>query len=435
MTSLDLVNKNIVVLGMGLTGLSCVRFLLAKKAKVVAMDSRNKLTVDLDVPVFLGEFDPAILCEADLIVASPGINLNSSAIYQAIDHGVKVIGDIELFAHFNTVPVIAITGSNGKSTVTHLVVEMCQAAGKKALMGGNIGVPVLELLDQEADIIVLELSSFQLDTTYSLAPFAATVLNVSEDHLDRHGSLFNYQQAKLKIFDNAQFSVFNRDDKFAQTSHVHADTTFGLSFNDIGWSWDKTNECILYLGFPFLNSADCLLVGEHNMLNIQAAAALCLLAGIDKGSIKQGATTFAGLEHRCQTVSIQQNIRWINDSKATNVGATLAAIKGLHKNCQGKLVLIAGGEGKGADFSPLQTCLQQDVSVLITLGKDGDKIAALKENSMAVASIEDAVTVASQLVEAGDIVLLSPACASLDMFANYQERGNCFVHAVQRIVT
>jgi UDP-N-acetylmuramoylalanine--D-glutamate ligase len=430
---LTLANKNIVVVGMGLTGLSCVRFLLAKGAKVIAMDNRNELTLSLDIPLVLGELNSEKLSQADLIVVSPGVDLNNTAIQYAIESGVRVIGDIELFAQFNTCPVIAITGSNGKSTVTHLVVGMCKAAGKKVLMGGNIGVPALDLLEQTADVIVLELSSFQLETTYSLMPLVATVLNITEDHLDRHGDLSSYQQIKLSVYHHCQFMVCNRDDVLSYPVNSNVTISYGLSQSNSGFSWDNNNSCILLDGKIFLNSKRCLLVGAHNMLNIQAAAAMAKVFGIDDHSIRQGAQNFGGLPHRCQTVSMFNNVRWINDSKATNVGATLAAINGLVSNLDGKLILIAGGEGKGAEFSAMKECLTQFVGLLITLGKDGDKIAVLHSNNVKVQSIQEAVLVAAKHSQAGDIVLLSPACASLDMFVSYQQRGDCFAQAVQEL--
>lgn len=433
MKKFTLANKHIVVVGMGLTGLSCVRFLLTKGAKVIAMDSRSELTLILDVPLFLGVFDTCKLTVADLIVLSPGVDVNTPAIQQAIEAGVHVIGDVELFAQFNRCPVIAITGSNGKSTVTHLVTDMCKAAGKKVLMGGNIGVPVLDLLDQTADVIVLELSSFQLETTYSLMPRVATVLNITEDHLDRHGDLATYQQIKLSIYQNSQFMVCNRDDILSYPINANPAMTYGLSKSNTDFSWDTNQASILLDGNIFLDSKHCLLVGAHNMLNIQAAAALAKVFGIDDASIRQGAQQFGGLPHRCETVAMLNDVRWINDSKATNVGATLAAINGLVSNIKGKLILIAGGEGKGADFSVMAECLTQSVGLLITLGKDGDKIACLHPDNIKVQTIQEAVLVAAKHSQAGDVVLLSPACASLDMFVSYQQRGDCFAHAVKAL--
>jgi UDP-N-acetylmuramoylalanine--D-glutamate ligase len=433
MTGFSLVDKNIVVVGMGLTGLSCVQFLLAQGAKVTAMDSRNELSIAVDVPLYLGAFDAAKLCKADLVIVSPGVSLQSPAILQAMAAGISVIGDIELFARFNCLPVIAITGSNGKSTVTHLVVEMCKAAGMRVLMGGNIGVPALDLLNKDADIVVLELSSFQLETTQSLKPLAATILNFCDDHLDRHGDMQNYQRIKHRIYHNAKFAVASRDEEATQPLNQKMDISFGLTASEQGFSWDKSTASILFQGELFLSSKACLLVGAHNMLNIQAAAALAMLAGVSLAAIKQGAKSFGGLAHRCQTVSISNNVRWINDSKATNVGATQAAIQGIVESCQGRLVLIAGGEGKGADFSPLADLLEHSVDLLITLGKDGDKIAALKQDAVKVKSLEQAVKVAADYAQPQDTVMLSPACASLDMFNNYQHRGECFIKAVQEL--
>jgi UDP-N-acetylmuramoylalanine--D-glutamate ligase len=430
-----LTNKKIVVIGMGLTGLSCVRFLLVKGAKVIAMDSRSELTLSLAIPLFLGDFNVSKLIQADLIVLSPGVDLYTPAVQLAMESGVHVIGDIELFAQFNTCPVIAITGSNGKSTVTHLVADMCKAAGKKVLVGGNVGVPVLDLLAQPADVIVLELSSFQLETTYTLNPLVSTVLNVTEDHLDRHGNFQTYQKIKLSVYQNCQYLVCNRDDVLSYPANAKPAISYGLSHSSEGFSCDNNHGSILLNGKTFLDSKDCLLVGAHNMLNIQAAAALTKIFGIDDHSIRQGAQQFGGLPHRCQTLSMFNGVRWINDSKATNVGATLAAINGLVANTQCKLILIAGGEGKGADFSVMAECLMQSVSLLITLGKDGDIIARLHPNSVKVQTIEEAVLVAAKHSEAGDTVLLSPACASLDMFVSYQQRGECFAQAVKALAT
>ena len=433
MLPFKLLDKNVVVVGLGLTGLSCVRFLTSKGANVSAMDSRVDLSVSINVPLYLGKFDPLILSRAHLIVLSPGIDLANQDIQRAINAGVRVIGDIELFACFNDKSLIAITGSNGKSTVCSIVAEMFQAAGKKVLLGGNIGIPALDLLGQEADMIVLELSSFQLETISSLKPLVASLLNLSDDHLDRHGDADTYGKIKQKIYQSAGYTVCNRDEVATYPQNDRADMMFGLDVCEQGFSWNEQDNSILLNGQCFVKSKDCLLVGAHNMLNIQAAAAVSLLAGLSLEAIKQGAMAFGGLAHRCQIVSMYNNVRWVNDSKATNVGATLAAIHGLRGTCQGKLILIAGGEGKGADFSPLRETLNTSVDILITLGKDGDKIAQLKAGSLTVASLEQAVQEAAKSASAHDTVLLSPACASLDMFVNYQQRGDCFRKAVQEL--
>jgi UDP-N-acetylmuramoylalanine--D-glutamate ligase len=433
MSQLNLLNKDVVVVGLGLTGLSCLRFLTSKGANVTGMDSRSTLEIDLDVDIYLGEFDPIKLCKAQLIVVSPGVSMAHPAIQTALDKGIKVIGDIELFACFNDKPVIAVTGSNGKSTVVTLIAEMFKAGGKTPLLGGNIGVPALELLEQHGDVVVLELSSFQLESTHSLRPLVACMLNLSDDHLDRHGDMQNYRNVKLRVYQQASFIVCNRDDANTYPQKGTVNMSFGLAQSESGFSWDIENNSIILNGEIFLHANDCLLIGAHNVLNIQAAAAMAFLAGLPVTPIKQGAMTFGGLPHRCQTVSLYKNIRWINDSKATNVGATIAAIQGLHGNGQGKLILIAGGDGKGADFSPLSQAMNSVVDVLITLGKDGKQIAKLKSGSITVSSLEQAVQQAERLAKANDVVLLSPACASLDMFDNYQQRGECFIHAVKAL--
>jgi UDP-N-acetylmuramoylalanine--D-glutamate ligase len=429
----ELKDKNVVVLGLGLTGQSCVRFLLAHQACVTAMDSRADLQLNLPISPVLGDFDPAILCAAEMILLSPGIPLSTPAIQAAIAAGVEIIGDIELFARFNRSKLLVITGSNGKSTVTTLLTEMLKQAGKKVAMGGNIGIAALDLLALDAEFTVLELSSFQLETTSSLHPLAATVLNVTDDHLDRYADFAAYQQAKLRIYQGAQYLICNRDDQLTWPEGRKADYLFGLSDSTSGFSWDSHSATVLLNGKVFVKAADCLLVGAHNMQNIQAAAALALCAGIDKHSIIAAARSFGGLPHRCQTVSQYKGVRWINDSKATNVGATVAAIQGLSQSQSGRLLLIAGGEGKGADFTPLTPWLASQVDVLFTLGKDGDKIACLKAGAIKVSTLKEAVQMAAQLSHRGDTVLLSPACASLDMFSNYQHRGQCFVDAIEEL--
>lgn len=431
--SVELANKNVVVVGLGLTGQSCVRFLLKQGAKVTAMDTRQTLQHEFTVPVQLGAYDKDTLVSADLILLSPGVNPAEPAIQAALKANVEIIGDVELFARFNSVPVIAITGSNGKSTVTTLVHEMLVAAGKTSLMGGNIGLPVLDLLGVQADVIVLELSSFQLETLSSLQPQVATILNVTEDHIDRHLTLARYQQAKQRIYRGARHIIINRDDSLTHSQTQQAQNSFGLAESKQGFSWDNASQAIMCDGTMYLAQSDCVLSGSHNMLNIQAAAACVKVFGIDDKYIIDTAKVFSGLAHRFETISQYKNVRWINDSKATNVGATNAAIESVAGQKKGKLVLIAGGDGKNADFTPLASVLKQYVDLLITFGKDGGKIASLVEDAFEVDSLQDAVICADKHVKSGDVVLLSPACASLDMFSNYQQRGECFVQAVKEL--
>ena len=426
-------NKRIAVVGLGLTGLSCVRFLIKQGADVIALDTREHLNVECPVPVFLGKIEPQYLLDADMVLLSPGVDPKTPAVSKAIDAGVEVIGDIELFARFNHRPVVAITGSNGKSTVTSLVAAMLKEQGINAKMGGNIGTPVLELLEQEADVFVLELSSFQLETVSSLQPIAATILNLCDDHLDRHGTMQAYQKAKQRIYFHAGTAIYNRDDAWTKPETDIASVTFGQGNSEAGFGWDAQRNQITDGGEAFLSADECSLSGTHNLLNIQAAAGCARVAGASDEAIKKAARMFSGLPHRFETVGFENHVRWINDSKATNVGATIAAIVGLAPSVKGKVILIAGGDGKGADFVPLKAVFEAHVAVVITLGKDGDQIAALSQNAIRVTDLKEAVESAAKIAGQGDVVLLSPACASLDMFKNYQQRGDCFAKAVKEL--
>lgn len=433
MSLLNVKNQHVVVVGLGLTGRSCVRFLQQQGALVSVMDNNPEVSIPDGVEGIVGRLDADILCNAHMVVLSPGVNPNTQEIQQAIQHKVEVIGDVELFARVNKLPIIAITGSNGKSTVTSLIADMLNRAGKKALMGGNIGTPVLDLVDADVDYLVLELSSFQLEMLSSLKPVCATVLNISEDHLDRHLTLTSYVAAKRRIYLSAQHKVANRDDKLTWPEDFNEQGSFGLSRTDNGWQYDHDTDSILYRGDRFIEQPNCGIKGLHNMLNIQAALACVDHLQLEHGALKSAISEFSGLAHRFEYVGRAKNATWINDSKATNVGATIAAIDSLNGTKIGKLVLIAGGEGKGADFTELQPLLLSAVDLLITLGKDGRQIAALKPGSVEVRDLKEAVELAYGLVQEGDTVLLSPACASIDMFDNYQHRGDAFKQALLEV--
>ncbi|TRY32175.1 UDP-N-acetylmuramoyl-L-alanine--D-glutamate ligase [Aliiglaciecola sp. M165] len=435
MHSLDVKNQHVVVVGLGLTGRSCVRFLQQQGAIVSVMDSNPNASIPANTRGIVGRLDAEVLSRANMIVLSPGVNPNVNEIQQAKKCGVDVIGDVELFARVNTIPVIAITGSNGKSTVTSLVTDMLNSAGKNAVMGGNIGTPVLDLVDIEADFLVLELSSFQLETLSSLAPVCATILNISEDHLDRHLKLDAYVQAKSRIYLNAKHKIANRDDKLTWPEVFDEEQSFGLSTTQKGWQYDLNMDAILHRGERFIEQHACGIKGLHNMLNIQAALACVEHLQLDTAALRDAIHAFKGLAHRFEFVGQPKNVTWINDSKATNVGATIAAIESLVDKKSGKLVLIAGGDGKNADFSELQPLLLSAVDLLITLGKDGRQIAALKPGSVEVSDLKEAVKLAYSLAQSGDTVLLSPACASIDMFDNYQQRGDTFKQALLEIAS
>ncbi|MFT5235217.1 MAG: UDP-N-acetylmuramoylalanine--D-glutamate ligase [Shewanella sp.] len=422
-----------VVLGLGATGLSVVRYLCEQGITPLVMDSRHQPPgVDElnrlypDVELFTGGFDCRYLVQASQIIISPGIAVDTPEIRAAIDMGIEVIGDVELFAkeiQDKDPCVIGITGSNGKSTVTCLVGEMAKAAGLNYAVGGNIGIPALDLLNEPKDLYILELSSFQLETTHSLNCISATCLNISEDHMDRYTDLEAYRQVKLSLYSQTKHALFNRDDEQTKPNDPMNQNSFGLSIPSDD-EWGIREGKIVHGATEIMSLQDVALVGSHNHLNLLAAMALAYRAGIKKESMIQVAMTFTGLAHRCELVAVHDGVSYINDSKATNVGATVAALEGFSDHLGG-IILIAGGDGKGADFQPLIPVIQ-GLSHLITLGKDGDKIAALYEGAIRVESMSEAVKKASELAEVGDIVLMSPACASLDMYNNFMARGEDF---------
>ncbi|QIR15844.1 UDP-N-acetylmuramoyl-L-alanine--D-glutamate ligase [Shewanella aestuarii] len=429
-----------IVLGLGATGLSVVRYLVSKGITPLVMDSRRHPPGEdvlakefADVELIAGGFDCRYLVQASQIIISPGIAVDTPEVQAARDMGIEVIGDIELFAReiADRKPcVIGITGSNGKSTVTTLVYEIMFASGLNVVMGGNIGIPALDLLALNADYYVLELSSFQLETTYSLNCIAATCLNISEDHMDRYCSIASYREAKLKLYPQSRFVMYNRDDPLTFPFEPMNQNTFGLGMPEED-DWGISDGKIFHGDSEIMNLNDVSLIGSHNHANVLAAMALVDACGVDKEYMIQVASIFKGLSHRCELVAVVDGVTYINDSKATNVGATVAALDGLNTHL-GEIFLIAGGDGKGADFSPLSPALEH-VAKVITLGKDGDKIARLKDDSIQVATMKEAVDTAAQLAFSGDIVLLSPACASLDMYKSFMARGDDFKQCVEQL--
>lgn len=444
-------NKRILVLGLGETGLSALRWLFAQGAEVAVADTReNPPNVDAvkveypEVKVYLGELDAKVLSVMDMLVVSPGVALSQPAIQAAIEAGVSVVGDVELFAQYRPISakVIAITGANGKTTVTTLVGEMCKAAGLKTIIAGNIGLPVLDALDMETpDVYVLELSSFQLETTNSLVVDVATMLNLTEDHMDRYNDLAMYAAAKAHIFYQAKHQVLNRDDAWSMIMQRPSLTvsTFGLDFDTEAFGIQEVeNEIWLCDGEQHLiNAADLRIKGAHNAANALAAIALCRAIGLEYAPLLNALYNFKGLPHRVQWVAEIDNVDYYDDSKGTNVGATCAALSGLPQ----KVVLIAGGDGKGQDFTPLQSTVSQNARAVVLIGRD----AALIEQVLLVTEVpmyhaqdmHEAVVIARRVAQAGDAVLLSPACASFDMYNNYVHRAEVFISAVkqQEVVT
>ena len=431
-----------LVVGLGQSGLSCVRFLVAQGVPVAVTDSRQEppglaqLHHDYpNVPVFVGGFDRDAFAAASRLVVSPGVSLVEPLIQQAIARGAKISGDVALFAEYAAAPIVAITGSNGKSTVTTLLTEMIKAAGRKVLMGGNIGIPALDLLVQPIpELYVLELSSFQLETATQLNAAVATVLNISEDHMDRYDDLAHYSEAKRAVFNGAGMQVLNRDD--ARVLNM-ADSTlkqhwFSLSVPAEGEYGLRVSDGVSWLAFGderLIETADICMAGRHNYANALAALAMCDALGLARSAMLDTLRNFGGLSHRCQYVARQSGVAWYNDSKATNVGATLAAVNGFDE----KLILLAGGQGKGADFAPLADAADK-LAAVIYFGEDGEQIAKVMSDKVAcyrADSLSSAVEQAAAIARSGESVLLSPACASFDMFKGFEDRGEQFIELVR----
>lgn len=442
-------NKKVVILGIGITGLSCARFLHRHHIVFSVNDSRAMPISPgdfkhqfADNQLVLGHWDKALIADADVLIVSPGIDLTAENIESAVPRHCDIIGDIELFCRLSTTPIIAVTGSNGKSTVVSMLYHVGNELGYKVQLGGNIGLPVLDQIEHAADFMVLELSSFQLETVRSMSALSASVLNVSDDHLDRHKTIENYAAIKQGIYHKAQTIVYNRDDVATKPSKQLIDSTY-LSFGSdrpaaeqFGIDTINGESQLMFEDTLLAPLKNMPLQGIHNALNYLSVLALGKGAGWNIEAMVSSLLTFKGLAHRCEVIESQDDICWVNDSKATNVGATIAAIDGLAPTLGDKrLILIAGGDGKGADFTPLAKALTEQVEYLITLGKDGRAIGLLRLESQRaktqhVASLADAVKLAREHAKPGDMVLLSPACASLDMFANYVERGVVFIKSV-----
>lgn len=447
--TIALKDKQVLVLGLGDTGLSALRWLSRQGARLSVADTRDNppgveaLKAELPaVKLYTGAFTAAIFEGVDLVVASPGVPLSEPEVQAAMARGVTVVGDVELFAQYrpSSAKVIAITGANGKTTVTTLVGEMCKTAGLKTIVAGNIGLPVLDALAMETpDVYVLELSSFQLETTSSLVVDAATMLNLSEDHMDRYAGMQEYAIAKARIFYNAKLQVLNRDDAWSMlmARAKLPQVTFGLDEGEDEHSYGLRNvdgELWLSCGtHDLMNMRDLKITGLHNAANALAAIALCRGIGMDYVPIIQTLYNFKGLPHRVEWVANIDDVDYFDDSKGTNVGATCAALSGLSQ----KVVLIAGGDGKGQDFSPLKQPVADNARAVVLIGRDAPLIEnELLETGVALyhaADLPEAVNIAKKLAQPGDAVLLSPACASFDMFKNYVHRAEVFVAAVKRL--
>ena len=462
-------DKNVLVLGLGETGLSMLRWLSAQGARLRVADSRSEPPGLAEAgqhvaagQIFCGAFSDALLDGIDLIAISPGVPLHNPVVASAVARGISVVGDIELFAQhieFESALsptlspagrggererrplILAITGSNGKSTVTRMVEHLCRAAGKDAVVAGNISPAVLDVVMErganQPEIWVLELSSFQLETTFSLNADAATVLNVSEDHLDRYAGMDEYAAAKARIFQGNKVQVLNRDDARCMERVIPGREviTFGLDAprNEQDWGVERDGGDIWLLqgSKRLLRAGELQVAGLHNVANALAALALCRAIDLPLPLLLDALRSFKGLPHRVERVAEIDGVTWYDDSKGTNVGATVAALQGLGR----KAVLIAGGEGKGQDFAPLNPAVAQHARAVVLIGRDAPLIEAALHGCgvplVNVRGMNDAVQQAVRLAQRGDAVLLSPACASFDMFRNYAHRAEVFVAAVR----
>jgi len=433
----------VLVVGLGATGASCARYLARLGQAVRVVDSRAEppglarlgpLRDTLELR--LGSFDPAVLDGVAEVVVSPGVSLEEPLLVEARRRGLALLGDIEIFSRAAPAPIAAVTGSNGKSTVTTLLAELAAAGGLAVRAGGNLGTPALDLLEGEVpDVYVLELSSFQLEVTESLRPQAACVLNITPDHMDRHGSLERYAAAKARILSAAATVVLNRDDRLvmAMWDGRTPCIRFGLDVpgeGDYGLVETADGPALARGATVLIPATRLRLRGRHNLANALAALAMAEALGLEPAALLDALARFPGLPHRAEWVAERRGVAFINDSKATNVGAAVAAIAGM----EGVVILVAGGDGKGADFGPLAAAARDKVRAAVLLGRDAPRLARVLADVctvVRVGGIEEAVAEAARIARPGETVLLSPACASTDMYSDYTERGRRFAAAAR----
>ncbi len=442
-----------VIVGLGETGLSVAKHLAARKQSFKVIDSREHppaletlKQLMPEIAIEVGELNQKTIIEASELVVSPGLSIKTPEIAAAAEQGIPITGDIDIFSKSVSKPIIAVTGSNGKSTVVAILAGILSKAGMNFGLGGNLDganfKPALDLLEEEEkDFYILELSSFQLETTEKLGAEVAVILNLSADHMDRYESLDEYHKAKLKIFNGCKNLVINRDDVYS-----YPVTELNVPIWDFGFSRPGVNGLGLleedgdqYLAFQFekiISVNELNIFGQHNISNVLAAVGLALAIGIDLNIIRAAIKKFKGLPHRCEWVASVSGIDFYNDSKGTNVGATMAAVEGLGQHIDGHIILIAGGVGKGAEFRSLVPVINRWGKEVILIGQDAVEMASNFDkdiNTYFATDMEDAVTTAFEHGAAGDAVLLSPACASFDMFDNFQHRGHSFIKSVEKL--
>lgn len=437
--NLDKSTSKVLVVGLGVTGVSIAHYLVALEFNFVIVDNReNPPGIDQvrqqfeSITIVTGKFEDLLFQNASHLIVSPGISLTENVIAKAIARGARILGDIDLFACAVDAPIVAITGSNGKSTVTTLLGEMVKATGKQVGVGGNLGLPALDLLNKPAELYVLELSSFQLERTTQLNAIAATVLNVTADHLDRHLDMSDYAEQKQRVYAGSGVMIINCDDPMVAAMRAENRNTTTFSVQQRADFW--LDESILKHGeHCLLSVAEIPLEGKHNVANVLAAYALGSAIGIDQQAMSSAIKNFKGLPHRMQRVGEVNGVVWVNDSKATNIGACVAALQGYEH----KVILLAGGDAKGADMNDLVPVVKAKAKCVVLMGKDAELIEQALNGCVPVYKANDmqqAVAIASSISSAGDNVLLSPACASLDQYKNYQERGDKFTAAVMALV-
>ena len=436
-----------VVVGLGQTGLSCARYLSRCGETFMVADSRQNppglQQLQAECPgakLELGEFREETFTHAAQLIVSPGVDQHHPVIRKAVACGVPVTGDVDIFAHAIDAPLVAITGSNAKSTVTTLVGEMARADGVNVAVAGNIGLPVLDLLGSApASLYVLELSSFQLETTTDLGAEVATVLNLSLDHMDRYDSMADYLAAKQRIFQQCRQAVINDDDPTSQADlpgtvrqwHFSLGADSAAEFGMVDYQGERH---LAFNGEPLLPVSALKIAGQHNVANALAALALGHAAGLGMPAMLTALREFSGLKHRCQWVAEKKGVNWYNDSKGTNTGACIAAVNGL--GSKGRIILLAGGQGKGTDFRVLREPVSAHARLAILFGEDADLIEAALQDVVRIARVStmsEAVSLADAEAESGDVVLLSPACASFDMFRNFEHRGEVFMTCVEEL--
>lgn len=435
------------VVGLGVTGYSAARYLLARGVDVTLVDSRpmpslaNEFKREFpDIDTQFGAFAEGQLNDASLIVVSPGVSLKEPVLREAKRNGVHIVGDVELFLQENDKPVIAVTGSNGKSTVVTLVGEMCRSAGMDVLVAGNIGLPVLDALTDSTDyqVAILELSSFQLETTSQVPAEASAILNISADHMDRYDSMGDYMLAKARILRGAKQAVLPRHDEWLnQITNVNQVLSFELDEpldeTSFGVVRKSGKRWLMKGGTKLMKLNDVTLTGLHNVKNVLSAFALVDSLNLPLSHLVSAVKGFNGLAHRMQTVATHNNVLWVNDSKATNVGATATALNNVENN----IVWIAGGQGKGADFGELKASITSHIKHLVLIGEDAPQIDAAVEGLLPISharSMQAAVEAAAAIATDNDVVLLSPACASFDMFKSFEHRGDEFTKCVNAII-